>query len=116
MRQNKDTLLRGRDSWHLQEIPMAKAENSSHKGVFMEAGRSCLHRPSTGKKAPHFTNLSYQLLSSTGVTTYLSQQKVHLGKSIFSKSSPLPLAASALEKNLTNAISGVCCLTHTVQV
>lgn len=70
----------------------------------MEAGRSCLHRPSTGRKAPHFTNLSYQLLSSTGMTTYLSQQKVHLGKSIFSKSSPLLLAASALEKNLTNAI------------
>ena len=116
MRQNKDTLLRGRDSWHLQEIPMAKRENSSHKGVFMEVGRTCLHRPSRGQKIPHFTNLSYQPLSNTEVTTYLSQQKVHLGKSIFSKSSPLPLAASAVEKSLTNANSGILCLTHTAQV
>jgi len=83
---------------------MGKTENGSHKGVVMEVGRSCLHRPSRGRKVPHFANLSYQLLSSMGVTIYLSQQQVRLGKSIFSKSSPLPLTASAVEKVLLTLV------------
>lgn len=48
MRQNKDTLLRGRDSWHLQEIPIAKPEDGCHKGVFVEVGRAVCTDPPEG--------------------------------------------------------------------
>lgn len=83
---------------------MAKTENGSHKGLFRDVGRSCLRRPSRRRKVSLFINLSYQLLSSTGVTTYLSQLEVPLGKSIFSKSLPLPLTASAVEKILLTPV------------
>lgn len=69
MRPNKGKLLRGIDSWHLQEIPMAKTENGSQRRVY-GAGEK-LSAQTFQRKIPHFTNMSYRLLSSRGENSAL---------------------------------------------